>query len=88
MDIYTLGLVLLEIGLWKVLQTYHRPHYTADRWRDKIVRERLVPGLGSKVGRRYREVVDKCLGVSEELSAMEAAKLMEEVVTDLESIQV
>lgn len=88
MDIYTLGLVLLEIGLWKVLQAYYRPHYSAARWRDKVVREKLVPGLGSKVGRRYREVVDKCLCASEEMTSKEAAKLMEEVVTDLESIKV
>ncbi|KAF5006622.1 hypothetical protein FDECE_7017 [Fusarium decemcellulare] len=88
MDIYSLGLVLLEIGLWKVLQAYHKPHYSADRWRDKVVRAVLVPGLGSKVGRRYRDVVDKCLGVSEEMTSAEAAKLMEEVVTALEGIRV
>ncbi|KAF4988437.1 hypothetical protein FGRMN_9761 [Fusarium graminum] len=88
MDIYTLGLVLLEIGLWKVLQTYHKPHYSTDRWRDKVLRAALVPGLGSKVGRRYRDVVDRCLAVTEEMTSTEAANVMEEVVTTLEGIRV
>ena len=86
-DIYSLGLVLLEIGLWKVLQTYHKQHYSAERWRDKVVLAVLVPGLGSKVGRRYREVVEMCLGVEEGLSSAEAGKLMETVVSKLESIR-
>ncbi|OAQ84058.1 prion-inhibition and propagation domain-containing protein [Purpureocillium lilacinum] len=85
-DVYSLGLVLLEIGLWKVLHTYHKPHYSADRWRDKVVLAVLVPGLGSKVGRRYREVVDMCLRAGDDLSSAEAGKLMETVVTKLESI--
>ncbi|KAJ4271898.1 hypothetical protein NW762_000607 [Fusarium torreyae] len=88
MDIYSLGLVLLEIGLWKVLQTYHKPHYSTDRWRDKVLRAALVPGLGSKVGRRYRDVVDKCLAVSEEMTSAEAGKVIEDVVTALEGIRV
>ncbi|KAJ6446004.1 prion-inhibition and propagation domain-containing protein [Purpureocillium lavendulum] len=87
-DVYSLGLVLLEIGLWKVLQTYHKPHYSAERWRDKVVLAVLVPGLGSKVGRRYREVVELCLRARDDLSSAEVGKLMETVVTKLESIRV
>lgn len=87
-DIYSLGLVLLEIGLWKVLQTYHKPHYSAERWRDKVVLAVLVPGLGSKAGRRYRDVVEKCLKVGPDVTSSDAGNLMEEVVTALESIRV
>lgn len=87
-DIYSLGLVLLEIGLWKVLQTYHKPHYSADRWRDKVVLAVLVPGLGSKVGRRYRDVVEMCLKADSEATGSAAGNLMEQVVTALESIRV
>jgi hypothetical protein len=86
-DIYSLGLVLLEIGLWKVLQSYHKPHYSAERWRDRVVLPVLVPGLGSKVGKRYREVVEMCLGVEEGMTSSEAGKLMESVVAKLESIR-
>ena len=58
-DIYSLGLVLLEIGLWKVLQTYYKPHYSAERWRDKTILPVLVPGLGNKTGRLYKNVVER-----------------------------
>lgn len=87
-DVYSLGLVLLEVGLWKVLQTYHKPHYSAERWRDRVVLAVLVPGLGSKVGRRYAEVVELCLRANEEMTSAEAGTLMETVVSRLENIHV
>ncbi|TGO87588.1 hypothetical protein BPOR_0217g00190 [Botrytis porri] len=87
-DIYSLGLILLEIGLWKTLQTYHKPHYSAEKFRDKIVVQNLVPGLGSKVGRGYREVVERCLGVREDVNGAEAGALMEFVVGRLKSLRV
>ena len=87
-DIYSLGLVLLEIGLWKVLQTFHRPHYTAERFKDKVVLQNLVPNLGSKTGRLYSEVVEQCLFAREDMSSLEAGRLMEYVVGSLESLHV
>jgi hypothetical protein len=87
-DIYSLGLVLLEIGLWKVLHSYYKPHYSAERWRDKVVVPVLVPGLAGKVGRRYKEVVEMCLDAREDMTSSEAGKLMETVVNNLESIHV
>jgi hypothetical protein len=87
-DIYSLGLVLLEIGLWKALQTYYKPHYSAERWRDRVILPVLVPGLGSKTGRLYREVVEQCLGAREDLTSNEASQLMESVVSTLESIRI
>ncbi|KAK8083755.1 hypothetical protein PG996_002536 [Apiospora saccharicola] len=89
-DIYSLGLVLLEIGLWKPLQTYYKPHYTAERWRDRVVLPVLVPGLGNRTGRVYREVVERCLTAPDDdnMSGEEAGLLMEGVVAALESIHV
>jgi hypothetical protein len=87
-DIYSLGLIMLEIGLWKVLQTYHKPHYSVERFRDKIVIQNLVPNLGSKTGRVYREVVERCLLAREDLTSQEAGQLMEYVVETLESLRV
>ncbi|KAM3071228.1 hypothetical protein ACMFMG_008818 [Clarireedia jacksonii] len=87
-DIYSLGLILLEMGLWKTLQTYHKSHYSAERFRDKIVLQNLVPGLGSKTGRLYREVVERCLCVKEDLSSAEVGQLLEFVVGSLESLRV
>ncbi|PQE11249.1 small s protein [Rutstroemia sp. NJR-2017a BVV2] len=87
-DIYSLGLILLEIGLWKTLQTYHKSHYSAERFRDKMVLQNLVPGLGSKTGRVYREVVERCLCVREDLGSAEVGQLFEFVVGSLESLRV
>ena len=87
-DIYSLGLVLLEIGLWKVLQTYHKPQYSASRWREKVVLAVLVPTLARRMGRKYKEVVEMCLTVGEDMTSSEAGNLMEAVVTKLESIRV
>ncbi len=87
-DIYSLGLVLLEIGLWKQLQAYYRPHYSAERFRDKVVLQNLVPNLGSKTGRLYREIVEHCLSAREDLTSQEAGQLMEYVVGNLESLRV
>lgn len=87
-DIYSLGLILLEIGLWKVLQAYHKPHYSVERFRDKVVVQNLVPNLNSKTGKLYREVVERCLFAREDLSGQEAGELMEYVVGSLESLRV
>ena len=83
-----MGLVLLEVGLWKVLQLYYKPHYSAERFRDKIVVQNLVPNLNSKTGRVYREVVERCIFAREDLSGQEAGHLMEYVVGSLESLRV
>jgi hypothetical protein len=86
-DIYSLGLILLEIGVWKVLQTYHKPHYSAERFREKVVVQNLVPNLGSKTGKLYREAVERCLFAREDLTSQEAGQLMEYVVGTLESLR-
>jgi len=87
-DIYSLGIVLLEIGLWKVLQAYHKPHYSAAKFRDKVVLSVLVPGVGSKTGGLYREVVERCLYAKENMTSVEAGNVMEYVVGTLESLRV
>lgn len=87
-DIYSLGLVLLEIGLWKALQVYHKPHYSAERFLDRVVIQNLVPNLGSKTGRIYKEVVERCLAAPEDLTVQEAGQLMELVVGSLENLRV
>ncbi|KAF6805770.1 hypothetical protein CSOJ01_09268 [Colletotrichum sojae] len=86
-DIYSLGLVLLEIGLWKPLQTYYKPHYSAERWRDRVVMPVLVPGLGAKTGKVYKKVVERCLTARDGMSSGEAGQVMEWVVTTLEGIR-
>lgn len=87
-DVYALGMVLLEIGLWQTIARYHKPRYTPEHWRDKVVLNVLVPGLDAKIGRLYREVVEKCLRVGDEVDGEEIGRVMEEVVAGLEGIRV
>lgn len=64
-DIYALGVVLLEIGLWEPAITLEKNRfmYAKD---PKNVKARLVMHaerrLESKVGGKYRDVVLRCLG--------------------------
>jgi hypothetical protein len=86
-DIYSLGLILLEIGQWRVLQSFHKPHYSVERFREKVVVQNLLPNLNSKTGRLYREVVERCLFAKEDLGTG-SGQLMEYVVETLESLRV
>ena len=98
-DIYSLGLLLLEIGLWKSLETFHRgkySKYSPAAFREKIVMA-LVPLLGAKTGRRYMEVVGKCLSYEEPDEKSQQGwkpdkvgphQMMDWVVQTLEGLQV
>ncbi|KAI9893518.1 MAG: hypothetical protein M1814_006314 [Vezdaea aestivalis] len=84
-DIYSLGLVLLEIGLWKPLRAFHKPRYSPAVFTERVVQGVLVPGLVAKAGRRYEEVVRICLGVDEK---EDPGRVMEWVVGVLEGLRV
>ena len=61
-DIFSLGLVLLEIGLWKSINRMHRgkpgtpPQTALD-----ILIEKHVPQLGFAMGGKYQSIVLQCL---------------------------
>lgn len=63
-DVYSFGLVLLEVGLWKSIRYLHKPKYTPSVFRDKVLAV-LVPALGSKTGPLYRMTVERCLAFDE-----------------------
>ncbi|KAI9677282.1 MAG: hypothetical protein M1829_002624 [Trizodia sp. TS-e1964] len=87
-DVYSLGLVLLEIGIWKNIAQYHKAKkHSAAVFRDKVVMPVLVHGLGSKTGGVYREVVRRCLSCDSKDPDV-AGKLLEWVVLMLESLRV
>jgi hypothetical protein len=65
-EIYSLGLVLLEIGLWLPLSRFWKPKYNTATFRNRI-RNQYVPKLASKCGSAYMQVVQKCLGAPEDL---------------------
>ena len=67
-DYYSLGIVLLEIGLWTSLkkmtgsgrdgESFHR--LNAEQFRDRLLKKK-VPLLRQAMGTRYYSVVEKCL---------------------------
>ena len=59
-DIYSLGLVLLEIGLWLPLHKLFKTKYTLERFRHKL-RSTYAHKLAGKCGSTYMKVVDYCL---------------------------
>ena len=93
-DIYSLGLLLLEIGLWKGLDIFHKgkySKYSPEAFREKIIQS-LVPGLGSRTGSVYRNVVSQCLSYDEGATPKDESTspyhMMGWVVQSLETLQV
>lgn len=65
-DIYSLGLLLLEIGLWIPLAKLWKPKYNRGIFMERVQRiysQKLSPKCGSK----YMRVVQKCLQAPSEL---------------------
>ena len=59
-DVYSLGLVLLEIGLWLPLHKLFKTKYTLDKFRHKL-RSTYAHKLAGKCGSIYMKVVEYCL---------------------------
>ncbi|QKD61236.2 uncharacterized protein FOBCDRAFT_233090 [Fusarium oxysporum Fo47] len=88
-DIYSLGVLLLEIGLWQplkaALQRLDKGKSTS--WADDLLK--IVPKLASRVGRRYQEVVAWCLAldgksiVKEDDFVNHVLKPLEEIVNSI-----
>jgi Prion-inhibition and propagation len=58
-DIYSLGMVLVEIGTWQTISNYCPRNPAAD-FAKEILRK-VVPRLGVSMGENYMNVVKKCL---------------------------
>lgn len=66
-DIYSMGLVLLEIGLWQNLQTFNPGERDdAFTFRRSVLKE-LVPDLWGQCGSIYGGVVKDCLTMSSDV---------------------
>lgn len=59
-DIYSLGLVLLEIGLWDSVSTFNTNLATPEAFTERLVRA-CKRDLGHRMGRTYRDVVIRCI---------------------------
>lgn len=58
-DMYSLGLILLEIGLWQPLGDLWKPKYTLNDFKRRI-EEVYIRRLASKCGTAYMQVVRDC----------------------------
>ena len=74
-DLFSLGIILLEIGLWEQIETLWKPKYTPEKFLDKLLTV-YVPHLGHKMGEIYRNIVwellagDGTQGSTEEVGSM------------------
>jgi len=60
-DIYSLGMVLIELGTWKTISNYYPRSAASDFDFAGYLLQNVVPGLGVSMGERYMNVVKKCL---------------------------
>lgn len=85
-DIFSIGLVLLEIGLWRPLTTFWKQKYDRALFHERL-RKYYVPKLASKCGTRYMKIVQACLDAPETLQDkphhVEAAECLLELVEEL-----
>jgi len=59
-DLFSLGIILLEIGLWDQAKALKKPRYTPEKFLEKLITA-YVPLLGHKMGAVYRDVVQALL---------------------------
>lgn len=57
-DYFSIGLVLLEIGMWKTLHKLIGPQ---GKLPTSFIRKQYVPLLGPRMGKNYRDAVSTCL---------------------------
>ncbi|CZR67310.1 uncharacterized protein PAC_17209 [Phialocephala subalpina] len=60
-DIYSLGMVLIEIATWQPIEDFYPRGAAPDINFGNILLQKLVPRLGASMGEQYMNVVRKCL---------------------------
>jgi hypothetical protein len=58
-DVYSLGVVLFEIGMWKPARLWRKAGMSPRKFRDELVND--LPALGVSAGEIYQNVVHCCL---------------------------
>ena len=64
-DLYSLGLVLLEIGLWMPISKLWKTRYTRADFKVRL-QSVYIKKLAAKCGTTYMRLVDDCLGAGDE----------------------
>jgi hypothetical protein len=63
-DVYSFGLILLEIGLWTPISRLWKPKYSRSTFASRI-KSTYVPKLASRCGTAYMKVVQTCVNAPE-----------------------
>jgi hypothetical protein len=71
-DIYSLGLILLEIGLWTPLKDIYKAKYAYETFKLRL-EQFHYPSLAFAAGRTYESVVRRCLddGLNDEIQSLD-----------------
>jgi hypothetical protein len=88
-DIYSLGVVLLELGLWERLDTTYEAQLkraTANQRRDRLV-DLAGEHLPSKVGSTFSKIVKGCLEVDVDTAGGEDQMTVQKVLEGFEEIR-
>ena len=89
-DIYSLGVVLLELGLWERLDSLYDTHLKraapAQR-RDRLV-DLACKNLPLKIGSTFAGIVKKCLEVDNDTNEREEQITVQNVLEELEEIRI
>jgi Prion-inhibition and propagation len=87
-DLWALGCVLLEVGLWRRLRDLWKPKYSENRskWADRL-KNGWVRELRGRCGGTYEDVVKSCLASYEE-ETMSPSHLFWNVVVKLDTLRV
>ena len=75
-DYYSLGLILLEIGLWMPLHKLWKPRYTRLDFKHRIEAV-YVKRLISKCGRTYTRIIEYCLQAADQNYTTSAGRCLE-----------
>ncbi|KAL1606242.1 hypothetical protein SLS60_003644 [Paraconiothyrium brasiliense] len=67
-DLYSLGLILLEVGLWQPLADLWKPKYTLTDFKQRV-EDVYIRRLASKCGTAYMQVVRDCFWAADRIAS-------------------
>lgn len=82
-DMYSLGLILLEIGLWQPLADLWKPKYTLNDFKQRI-EDVYIRRLASKCGTAYMQVVRDCFRAADGADLHDSSQVYNRVILRLQ----
>jgi hypothetical protein len=85
-DVYSLGVVLLELGLWQPLDKYKQQLHLKSPNQALEFLQTLAGRTAITMGERYRDIVLFCLGLGSNSNEITGVKYINEVLNGLEDM--